>query len=76
MAINIVIQFEEDCFPGTTVINRKQKFQGRCGKVKGRIMFVIELSLRIMAINIVLQFEEDCFPGTKVIDRKQTLKIF
>ena len=46
-------------------------FQGRCGKVKGRIMFVVELSLCIMAINIVLHVEEDCLPGTKVIDRKR-----
>ena len=44
--------------------------QGPCGKVKGGIMFVVELSLRIIAINIELQFEKDWQSDTKDIDRK------
>ena len=44
--------------------------QGCCGKVKGGLMLVVELSLRIIAINIVLQFEKDWQSDTKDIDRK------
>ena len=44
--------------------------QGRCGKVKAGIMFVVELSLRIRAINIVFKFEKDWQSKTKDIDRK------